>query len=106
MVDSFRALGIKVPYQRSGPFFALRDGSAMPSGMGYPDDMKTHTILHDVLIFALKTCCNISSKVLDQVLAEPRGNRCWQIRIVPLASLHWPLCTFRRNARNDSEPSY
>lgn len=37
LVDSFRALGVKVPYNKSGPFWAVRDGQKMLEPLGHLD---------------------------------------------------------------------
>ena len=37
LVDSFRAMGLKVPYIGDGPYYAVRDGMAMLLPLGYLD---------------------------------------------------------------------
>ena len=40
LVDSFRAVGVKVPYRSHGPFWALKDGKEMLKPMGHLDSIK------------------------------------------------------------------
>lgn len=34
LVDSFRAIGLKVPYSQDGPFWAVQDGNGMLEPLG------------------------------------------------------------------------
>ena len=48
LVDSFRAMGLKVPYSGNGPFFVLEGGRAMIASLGHLGTHWLHWALHQL----------------------------------------------------------
>ena len=65
LVDAFRSLGLKVTYERDGPFYAIADDRRILSSIGLLDYIKTNS--HDHMMTTSQPYHNCRRYTIDVV---------------------------------------